>query len=159
MKKKEEGRPTKYKKKYCQELKKFFSKERFREIKIITTGKNNYSKEEIKLIANELPTLERFAEKIEVDEDTITNWGKKHKEFFGAIGACKAIQKDFLIQNGLLGLYQSNFAIFVAKNLTDMKDKTEQEVDIKGKLDVSLDKEIEKIYGNSNPNTDKIGFK
>jgi len=143
------GRPTKYKAEYCEELRKFFSKKRFQKLKTIITGKNDYQKEETKLIANELPTLERFAEKIEVDRDTLSNWGKEHKDFFGTIRQCQNIQKDFLIQNGLLGLYQSNFAIFVAKNLTDMRDRQEQDINIKGELDISVKDEINKIYGKS----------
>jgi len=121
------GRPSEYKKIYCSQLKKFFSKKRFEIIKVVTTGKNNYRKEEQKRLASELPTFEVFAEKIGISRDTLYEWGKKHKEFSDTMEDCRGIQKDFLIQNGLLGLYSSNFAIFVATNLTELKHK--QEID------------------------------
>lgn len=121
------GRPTEYKKEVNKKLADFFSKERFSTITVITTGKNDYCKEEEKRVAAELPTFEKFAESINISRDTLYEWANKHPEFSDTMDRCRQIQKDFLIQNGLLGLYQSNFAIFVAKNLTDMKDKTEIE--------------------------------
>lgn len=130
------GRPSKYKPKYIKEMIKFFNIEPFRVEKVITTGKNDYRKEEPKLIANTFPTMERFACNINVDTDTLVEWasaknksGKlKYPEFSVTYKKCKSMQKDILVANGLNGLYQSNFAIFVAKNATDMRDK--QEVDV-----------------------------
>ena len=122
---KKTGRPSEYKQEINRELSDFFSRERFETIKVITTGKNEYYKEEEKRVAAALPTFERFAELKNISRDTLYEWESKHKEFSDTMAKCRQIQKDFLIQNGLAGLYQSNFAIFVAKNLTDMKDKTE----------------------------------
>lgn len=122
------GRPTKYKPKYCQEIIKYFNIEPWREIYDIYTYKDGTTKETKRLIANDLPTLEGFATKIDVNIDTLNDWGKKHPEFLRAKEKAQALQKDILIKNSLAGLYQGNFAIFVAKNVTDMKDRTETDI-------------------------------
>jgi len=126
------GRPTLYTPELNEELRDFFSKDRFATITVVTTGKNDYCKEEEKRVANELPTFERFAEVKGISRDTLYEWEKNHPEFSDTMEKCRQIQKDFLIQNGLMGLYQSNFAIFVAKNFTDMKDKSEVDMTTKG---------------------------
>ena len=53
------------------------------------------------------------------------NWAKANDEFLCAIKKAEDLQKDILIQNGLLNAYDKTFAIFVAKNVTDMRDKKE----------------------------------
>jgi len=121
------GRPTKYHKRYCKQIIKYFDIEPNKEVMVVTTGKNDYSKEEPKLFPNNLPTFERFAHTIGVHTDTLQEWVKKHKEFSVSYRKAQQLQKDMLVANGLTGLYQSNFAIFVAKNFTDMKDKAELE--------------------------------
>ncbi len=146
------GRSTKYKSKYCDLIIKFFDCEKTKEvIKSITTGKNEYSKTEYTTIANELPTLLKFAKNIGVKYNTIYNWQDKdnsqyHEEFFNAYNEAKALQKEFLVSNGLAGLYPPASFIFVAKNITDMRDK--QEVDITGKLAEHFTGQ-EKKYGDS----------
>lgn len=70
-----------------------------------------------------LPTKEGFAFSIGVHCETLTNWAKKFSEFFEAFKKAENLQKNILIQNGLNGNYEKVFAIFVAKNVTDMKDQ------------------------------------
>ena len=53
---------------------------------------------------------------------------KDFDEFRKAYMTCKQLQKDFLIHVGLSGASPSAFAIFTAKNVTDMRDKVESEV-------------------------------
>lgn len=108
---------------------------------VVTTGKGEYRKEEEKLLPANLPTLERFASTLDVYVDTMVDWATmknkdgtyKHPEFHRAYVKCKQLQKDILVANGLAGLYQSNFAIFVAKNFTDMEDKTKVDNTTNGK--------------------------
>jgi len=63
-------------------------------------------------------------------------WKGKYPEFSESYKKAQLLQKDFLIQNGLCGLYNAAAFCFVAKNCTDMRDK--QEID----MSVSLPKEI-----------------
>lgn len=140
MSKRKVGRPTKYKKKFAKMLIEYGSIEPNRVEYIVTDGKNDYHKEEPKLLPNNLPTLERFASNINVNVDVLSDWanaktksGKpKYPEFLRAYMRFKQLQKDILVANGLTGLYAGNFAIFVAKNFTDMKDKTEIDATSKG---------------------------
>ncbi len=122
------GRPTKYDPQYSEDILEYFSVEPWREVPVVTTYKDGTTKEDSKMVANDLPTFEGFARKIAVHRETLLNWLESYPEFFDAYKRAKDIQKDLLITNGLQGLYSAPFAIFTAKNITDMKDKTETEV-------------------------------
>jgi len=130
---KKTGRPSKYNAKYCKEMIAFFDKKPSYASKVITTGRNDYEKIEEKLLPINLPTFERFASTLDVSVVTLDRWAKKHKKFCLAYEKCRELQKDILVANGLSGLYASNFAIFVAKNFTNMKDKTETDITSGGK--------------------------
>lgn len=136
------GRPTKYDLKYCDEIVEFFTVEPFREVPEIIEGKN-FSKETIKLLPNKFPTFEKFAADNDLHVDTLIEWCKQHPEFSEAYKRCKELQKDFLIQNGLGGLYPAAAFCFVAKNCTDMRDK--QEIEHSGT--VSIAQQITEAYG------------
>ncbi len=120
------GRPTDYDEKYCNEIVEFFSVDPYREVSEVIEGKG-FSKESFKLVPNKLPFLSAFARKIGVCHDTLIEWTKIHPEFSEAYKNAKELQKEFLIENGLQGLYSAPFAIFTAKNITDMRDKFETE--------------------------------
>jgi len=120
------GRPTKYKPEYCQELIEFFDREPYRPLVVdgvALTDKNGRAV----FTPCEFPTFERFAYKIGVHRETLRNWCDKYPDFFAAYKKAEMLQKDILIQNGLMGQYEKTFAIFTAKNVTDMRDK--QEID------------------------------
>jgi hypothetical protein len=120
------GRPTKYRKEYCQKLVEFFSIEPTKEVtKTITTAKGTVIEEPVERAAR-LPTFERFAVNIGACVDTLIEWTKKHKEFSEAYTYAKALQKDILVTNGLLGLYDAGYAKFVSINCTDMRDRQER---------------------------------
>jgi hypothetical protein len=143
---KKRGRPTKYRKKYSKELIAFFdvqmSKTYVKSEKIVKKANGTEEKRvEYGIMAEDLPTLEKFARKIKVNDDTLVEWaaaktkkGKlKYPEFSAAYKIAKNIQKEFIVQNGLKGFYPSNFAIFVATNFTDMKDQQAVDHTTKGK--------------------------
>lgn len=119
-KKKKTGRPTKYNPKYCEEIIKFFDREAFT---VVGTRENGTEV----MAPCKLPTFEGFAISLGVNRDTINEWVKQHDDFSVAHKRAKDYQKEILMQNGLLGLYDKTFAIFTAKNVTDMSDK--QEID------------------------------
>ena len=138
------GRPTKYRAEYCDHLVQFFSGPRHEMIeKAHISGKNDYEKTEFMRVACELPTFAKFARSIGVNGDTIVEWasarhskehptpslrGKlKHPDFSAAYNEAKELQREFLVDNGLAGLYPPASFIFTAKNIADMRDK--QEID------------------------------
>ena len=148
LKKRKVGRPSKYNPKFCQELVDFFDIEPYEDIKIPhyskdgtkdKKGKSVVVWEDYKRMANKLPTLRDFAKKIKVHVSNIYEWLNEnssvfHSEFRDAFTQAKDIRKDFLIQNGLMGLYPPMSFKFVAVNLTDMRDKTEAKQGITDEL-------------------------
>ncbi len=76
----------------------------------------------VRAITGALPTFERFANSIGVSTSTLRAWAEKHDDFGYAYERCKEVQKDFLMQGGLNGRMNPQAMIFVAKNITDMKD-------------------------------------
>ena len=137
------GRPTKYKPEYCEQLINFFSIDAYTEDNIIISGKN-FSKEEKIKYANSLPTLEKFCNSINITIPTLHDWVKIYPDFSYAYMRAKELQKDILIQNGLLGLYNSQFATFVAINCTDMRNKTEVDHTTAGKpLTITEEEKLE----------------
>lgn len=117
------GRPTKYDPKYCQELVDYFDIAPSHEV-IVEDRFGNTVKERVVVVANDLPTLERFAANLKVTTVTLWNWANEHEDFFNAIVRAKELQKHVLVMNGLNKGYDSKFAMFLAKNVTDLKDKT-----------------------------------
>ena len=71
------------------------------------------------------PTCAGYAAEIGVCRRTIWKWGEKHTEFEEALGLAKAMQEQIIVELGLEGAYNPNFAMFVLKNLQDWKDKVE----------------------------------
>ena len=130
-KKKEIGRPTKYKPEYCQSLIDFFDVEPYTDKELEHYGKDGEVKwVDYKRMANKMPTLRNFSKEIGVGISTVYDWLNKnhasyHKEFSDSFTQAKDLQKWFLIENGLNGCYNPLFAKFVAVNITDMIDKTD----------------------------------
>lgn len=129
------GRPTKYKDSHCQAIMQFFDGEPYEDIELIHYQKDGVTAKwkDCKRMPRKLPTLVQFAKSIKVCYATVFNWQDEkhanfHKKFLEAFTRAKELQKDFLIQNGLQGLYNPLFAKFTAINITDMKDKSEHEI-------------------------------
>lgn len=130
---KSKGRKSIYKKVYVKKLIDYFSIEPSREVEVVHKNKKGEEWSTYEEKANRLPTFERFASDIGVSVDALADWSKaknkdgtlKYPEFSGAYKRAKQLQKAFLIANGTSGLFNATFTIFVAKNITDMRDKTE----------------------------------
>ena len=122
-----EGRPSKYKEVYCQEIIDFFDIEPYRTEEITITYKNGDTRTDEKEVANNLLFISGFAKKIGVSHSTINLWAKKHSEFSLALKEAKRLQKEHLITNGLRNNFAQPFAIFTMKNICGWRDKTDTE--------------------------------
>lgn len=113
-----------YKREYAKSILKFFNVEHTVEKYEVTTDKNG---EKIKTVEkpNMLPTFEKFAVSIGVTVDKILLWEKMYPDFKIACEQCRSLQKDMINDLAMRGYYNPTYTIFVAKNLTDMKDKQE----------------------------------
>lgn len=164
------GRPTKFKPKYIQRLIKFFDIEPYKK-EIIESTKEFYASggvkketERFKYIPSKLPTLYKFARSIGVSYWTVWSWAEKGeseeigedeliKKFANAYKEAKELQKEFLINIGLAGAAPAPFAIFTAKNITDMRDKVEHESPVAFNF-FSIIKQI--IYGDTSTQPKRI---
>jgi predicted transcriptional regulator len=114
------GRPSNYRPEYCQELIEYFSSEPTKEVKTIFQGKN-WTKEEVKIIPNKLPTFEGFAKKLGTYKDVLLRWKERHREFHTAWMRAKDYQQEALVQGAIQGVYDSKFSQFLACNITPFK--------------------------------------
>lgn len=121
--------PGKYKKEYAEKLVEYFSVP-----KMVTFWKRKYYKdgrvkEEEPITTPPIyPTFEGFAKTIGVTSRTLLNWREKYPSFNDAYERALDMQKDILITNSLGGLYNGNFAKFIASSQFDMVEKSEQKI-------------------------------
>src|SRR3989339_10576 len=126
------GAPSKYNSKYCADIVTFFADApRWQLIDDSSSCGSQGDSTHSKKIPAQLPTFYNFAKKIGVNEDTIVVWAKVYPEFSAAYNAAKQEQKQWLIEVGASGLCPPASFIFIAKNITDMRDKTEQDINVK----------------------------
>ena len=129
------GRPTKYTDEMPAKMLEFFDQP----LTYVTTEQKMSASGvvmDIEVVkATPMPTFEGFALTLMVCTDTLKEWRDVHKLFSATYKLCKGIQKNFLMNHGMSGQYNSNFAKFVAINCTDMVDtqhvKQESEVTVK----------------------------
>lgn len=137
------GRPSKFNPKYIDSIIKFFDVEPYKK-EVMEYSEEYYKEggikkksEKTRLIPNKLPTLFGFARTIGVSYKTVWAWAfekdeekldKDLKAFRNAYNEAKELQKEFIISIGLSGAANAPFAIFTAKNVTDMRDKNETDI-------------------------------
>lgn len=123
-------RPTKYEREYALQMIDFFS------VEVFTIDKLGRKK------LNRYPTFERFATNIGVTHKTLWNWAQHpdNSEFLHAYQICQDLQKALLVEGGLSGEYNNNFAKFLAVNVTDLRDKVEQEINQKT-VQINIDRD------------------
>ena len=128
--KKKVGRPTKYKKVFCDKLIDFFDVEPYEKIELPhyhTDGKT-LKWMDYKIIPARMPTLRKFAKSICIGVRTVYEWidpnhrGNYQEEFARAFMCAKEIRKEWLIDLGLSGLTPPLSYKFTAINVTDMVD-------------------------------------
>jgi len=110
--------------------------------------------ETYKEVAAMFPTLLQFAKHIDVDYATVNRWATSMSEddyleklksskgvnsedvkmalalqkFREVYAQAKQFQKEFMVNNGMSGASPSSAFVFVAKNVTDMRDKSVHDV-------------------------------
>ncbi len=124
------GQPTKYDRKFCDEIIAFFDIPPYSTIDVTVKLKNGTEVTKTQIVPADLPTLAGFARKILVHRDTVHEWSKEYPEFSDAIKRAKTIQEDIWTTNGMKGYYDTTFAIFFGKNNLGYVDKTEQKVTV-----------------------------
>lgn len=120
------GRPTKYKKQYCEDIVRFFDVPRTKSKKITHITKSGVTTFD-KTIPEDLPTLIAFAHKIGVTRSTLYQWAEDHPEFSDSLKKAVELSEDFLTKNGLDGYYQPNIFQLIATNYTSLKAKETRE--------------------------------
>lgn len=126
------GRPTLYDPDYCRDIVLYFEKAPLtKQITETSTNADGETFEKVKNVAARMPCFSDYARKIGTQNQTLLDWCKQHNEFLQAYNECKELQKQWLIEIGLSGFAPPASFIFVAKNITDMKDKSEQDLNVK----------------------------
>lgn len=123
------GPKSRYMAKYGPMMLKYFDKEPFaiKEIKQYYPDGSIKSVKEVPWAVS-LPSFVGFATQIGVTDDTLRIWAKKYPEFGKYYELCAQLAEKIVVTNGLLGLYNPQFAQFYAKNCLGYKDR--QEVDL-----------------------------
>lgn len=124
------GRPSVYKPEYCQQLLDYFSEPPYQKI----GGQNE---------ASDFPSFAGFAIKIDVHRETLLEWTKIHPEFSGSYKKAKEYQENWLTTNGLKGLLNPAFGIFIMKNVTDYRDEKKVKVEDVTPREKMTDEELE----------------
>lgn len=106
----------------------FYDAEKYRTVTETIYMKDGSYRDIEKDVPNPPPHFSTFARSIGVHKRVLDLWREKHPEFELAYQDCTEVIKEFIIDNGLVGHYQGNFAIYVGNNLTDMRNTKELNV-------------------------------
>ena len=145
------GRPTKYKPEYCQMMLDFFDIEVMRCVEVEV--KPNVK--EVRYVPNTFPTITRFASNIGVTRDTLYEWASKkdekgnlvNAEFSDTLTRCQDLQETLMVEGGLSGAYESKVLIFLAPNLTRLKNKVEVASEVN--LSAATTEKLDALYNDS----------
>jgi hypothetical protein len=132
-----QGAPTKYKDDIPQKMIDFFNRPLMKAQQVEVLTKTGQIKLVTEMVANELPTIEKFCCDLMISKETLHQWIKKYPVLTDAYKFAKQAQKNHLMQNGLSGNYNSAFAKFVAINCTDLVDKVVTEH--QGNIEIVID--------------------
>lgn len=111
--------------------------------------------ERVKLV--KLPSIEGFADFLNVSRKTIYNWQKEHEDFAEACDKILSQQKQILIANGLAGTYDSTITKVMLSHNHGMRegiDATTNGKEIKPFSDGQLNRIAERILGRSGSSSD-----
>lgn len=121
------GRPTKYRPKYCEQIISFFDREHTYEGEVTHTNKKGESWTAYQTKANPVPLMCSFAHWLGVDVSTLNRWCNDHPSFCKAVTHAQELQLLHLATITGMGLYNANWSVFMAKNISKWRDKKELE--------------------------------
>jgi len=121
------GRPTKYKKQYCKDIVAYFDVPYFVKKKVVKIIKGIPVEWEEE-VPNRIPLFEGFCRDIGITQRTLTNWITQYDDFFLAYERAKGLQKEMLVYLSVNNYLNPTYAVFLTKNITDLKDKVETDI-------------------------------
>ncbi len=130
------GRPSKYRPSFCFELIKYFDREHTEEYEETHTNRKGETWSCFKLRAVPVPMFEGFCAKFMLDRHTLMAWVGSFKDFSTAYSRAQELQMAHLSTVTGLGLYNSNWAVFMAKNVSKWRDK--RDIEHSGQVDSSV---------------------
>jgi hypothetical protein len=92
-----------------------------------------------------VPTLEGFADSIDILAGTCREWAEKYPQFNEALERARQIQKDTLINNGANRAYDGNIVKFLLSNFHGMRDKQEVASEVKAEVSAQIDERTLKM--------------
>jgi hypothetical protein len=135
-KKARKGRPTKYKAIYCQQIIEYFNREHTYEAEVTHTNRKGESWTSYQTKANPVPLMCDFAQFIGTTVQTLNAWTKQFPEFLEATTHAQDLQLRHLATITGLGLYNANWSVFMAKNISSWRDK--KDIEHSGQVDSSI---------------------
>ena len=127
-KKNKGGRPSTYRPEYDQMLLDYFDIPATREIIETHESKNGTVFQEVRTVANDLPTIEGFCKSLKISRETFYHWAGLFPSFADSHKKAQAMQQAIWQQNTMRGRYSQPFAIFFGKNVYGWKDKEDQQI-------------------------------
>lgn len=127
-------RPSLYREEYNEQMLEYFNIEVSEIVEVEVSGKVE-QRERI----NKFPTLTRFASNIGVTRETLYNWAHDRDkvsgelvrpEFFHTYTRCMDLQESLIIEGGMSGKYETKALIFLAPNISRLKNKVETTADV-----------------------------
>lgn len=88
-----------------------------------------------------LPKRVGLANFLNVQEETLVNWGEEHPQFLSALKKLDHLQQERLIDSGLSGDYNPTIAKLILSANHGMAEKTQQDITSGGEKLDSVDKE------------------
>lgn len=129
------GRPSEYRDSFCGELDKYLS----------TTGK----------LQTSLPTKQGFALWLGVDDETLNEWAKVHKEFSATLRKLMLLQAQQLIDDGIYGGKEVNATIvkLLLQNNHGMKERLDQTTNDESIYQQLTDEQLDRIISSKTKQT------
>lgn len=85
-----------------------------------------------------LPTVEKWAVERNISITSVFTWVKEYPQFEVAYRQAQAIQRNMLIQNGLIDKYNSSLVKFVLNAMHGLSEKNEVEQSQKNPFEVKI---------------------